>query len=248
MVQKKGSVNYNTDQTKPKPPYATSSTFIVVAPLFVGAGSYLLITRLCLRVLPPSPNRKIFHIPILKLTRIFVSFDVLTLLIQASGSAIAASNNWEGDTVKIGENVLIGGLALQLVTFSFFLVIVWRFHVLVGKEGVNAGAGEGWRKVLWAVYVSCSMIIVSNSLLSPASMFSSSIEDILTSLTSKDPLHLPFDRIRAGYIWIPIHTRMDVLCVRGHSDVTCHCNLLSLASRSVLWCWREKGWEGCGWG
>ena len=63
--------------------------------------------------------------------------------------------------VKIGENVLIGGLALQLATFSFFLLIVWKFHILAKKEGVNPHAGDGWRKVLWAVYISCSMIVVS---------------------------------------------------------------------------------------
>lgn len=126
--------------------------------------------------------------PIRRLTLIFVLCDILTLLVQASGSAIAASNNWEGDMVKIGENVLIGGLALQLVTFSFFLVIVWCFHGLVNKEGIREGAGNRWKKVLWAVYVSCSMIVVSNSL--PTCLRRKKAET--NALKSIDPLHLPF--------------------------------------------------------
>lgn len=89
--------------------------------------------------------------------------DVLTLLVQVSGSAIAASNNWEGEMVRVGENVLIAGLALQLATFSLFLTIVAKFHFLtMGPEGVSAGAGQGWRRILWAVYISSSMIVVSD--------------------------------------------------------------------------------------
>ena len=64
--------------------------------------------------------------------------------------------------VRIGENILIAGLALQLATFSFFFVIVARFHMLAtGSLGVHEGAGNGWKQVLGAVYISSGMIIVS---------------------------------------------------------------------------------------
>lgn len=144
-----------------KGPYATSASLIVLAPLFVGAGDYLLISRLCLRVLP-AHHTHIFRIPVRKLTLIFVLCDILTLLVQCSGTSIAASNDWVGETVQIGENVLIAGLAMQLATFSFFLAIVAKFHMLtLGGEGVSDTAGDGWKRVLMAVYISSSMIIVS---------------------------------------------------------------------------------------
>ncbi|KAH9212355.1 RTA1 like protein-domain-containing protein [Leptodontidium sp. 2 PMI_412] len=140
------------------PLYAVSSSFIVVAPLFVGAGDYLLISRLCLRVLP-SHHTHIFKIPVAKLTRIFVICDIVTLLVQVNGSGIAASNNWEGNTVKIGENVMVAGLAMQLATFSFFFLILAKFHLLT-RRGVNEEAGRGWRGILVAVYFSSGMIII----------------------------------------------------------------------------------------
>jgi hypothetical protein len=132
----------------------------VLAPLFIGAGDYILISRLYGAVQPTRQHR-IFGIPTAKLTRIFVLCDVLSFLVQASGSAIASSGNWKGSAVIIGTDVLIAGLATQVATFAFFMAIVVRFHVLTRRER-DVQAGEKWRKILFAVYVSSILIIVSN--------------------------------------------------------------------------------------
>ena len=66
--------------------------------------------------------------------------------------------------MKIGTDVLIVGLATQVLTFAFFLGIVGRFHILTrGRDGVRSDAGEGWKRVLCAVYISSTLIIVSIS-------------------------------------------------------------------------------------
>jgi hypothetical protein len=148
-----------TKLIKEQPPYAVSSSLIILAPLFIGAGNYLLLSHLCLGVLPSSKTH-IFHIQTAHLTRIFVTCDILTFLIQASGSGIASSGNWKGNTVKIGTDVLIVGLAVQVATFALFMGIVGKFHALTGSE-VREEAGGGWRKVLMAVYISSGLIIVS---------------------------------------------------------------------------------------
>jgi hypothetical protein len=62
--------------------------------------------------------------------------------------------------VKIGTDVLIVGLAVQVATFALFMGIVGRFHALTGR-GVREEARGGWEKVLKAVYVSSGLIIVS---------------------------------------------------------------------------------------
>jgi hypothetical protein len=64
--------------------------------------------------------------------------------------------------VTIGVDVLMVGLGAQLVTIVFFLGVVGRFHVLTKAGNVRTEAGEGWKKVLRAVYVSCCLIIVSS--------------------------------------------------------------------------------------
>ncbi|KAF2273213.1 RTA1-domain-containing protein [Westerdykella ornata] len=140
------------------PSYAVSSTLIIIAPVFVAAGNYLLIGRLIRAVLPPTRHR-IFFIPARFITKAFVLFDILTFLIQASGSAIASSGNWEGDQAATGTNVLIGGLSLQVATFAWFLSIVTRFWWFTRRE-VKDGAPVGWARVLQAIWVSSLLILV----------------------------------------------------------------------------------------
>ncbi|KAF2491019.1 RTA1 like protein [Lophium mytilinum] len=162
----------STKQVTEIPPFAASSTLIILAPIFVAAGNYLLIGRLIRVVLPPpsasatatastSSAKRIFGLRAQHITRIFVGCDVLSCLIQASGSGIASSGNWTGNSAKVGTDVLIAGLSTQVGTFVWFLAIVWRFSVLTKRGGlVVDGAPEGWLKVLWAIYASSALILV----------------------------------------------------------------------------------------
>ena len=63
--------------------------------------------------------------------------------------------------MKIGTNVLIVGLATQVLTFAFFVGVVVRFHILTREGRVREDVGLGWRSVLRAVYISSTLIIVS---------------------------------------------------------------------------------------
>jgi hypothetical protein len=119
----------------------------------------MLVSRLCLTVLP-SHLIRIYGFSTRKLTRIFISADIISFLIQVSGSGIASSGNWEGSNATLGQNVLIAGLATQLATFLFFVGILRRFHQLANTEG-REDAPRGWRKVLHAVYATSALVIVS---------------------------------------------------------------------------------------
>lgn len=144
---------------KPKPPFAVSSTLIIIAPVFVAAGNYLLIGRL-IRAVLSSANHRIFGIPAQLITNVFVSCDILSFLVQASGSGIASSGSWEGNEAKIGTNVLIGGLSTQVATFLWFLAIVFRFWQHTKSE-VRCDAPPGWSRVLQAIWLSSALILVS---------------------------------------------------------------------------------------
>lgn len=65
--------------------------------------------------------------------------------------------------MKIGTDVLIVGLATQIVTFVFFLGIVGRFHQFTREGDLKVEAGTGWRQVLKTVYISSALIIVSSA-------------------------------------------------------------------------------------
>ncbi|TQV98136.1 hypothetical protein V2A60_006181 [Cordyceps javanica] len=139
-------------------PYILTLTLTVLAPVFIAAGNYLLISRLILNVLPPSRHR-ILGIAGRLLTPIFVSFDIVSFLVQGNGSAIASSGNWTGPKEKVGRYTLIGGLLLQLLAFGLFLAVFGRFHFLANRCALPE-APVGWRKVVRAVYISSIAIMI----------------------------------------------------------------------------------------
>lgn len=147
---------YSTQNPQDIGVFATSTSLIVLAPIFVAAGNYLLIGRLIRAVLPPSHHR-IFKIPAQRLTRIYVSFDAVCLCVQSSGSSLASGVAWVGQLADIGIKILLAGLALQVFAFSTYLCILVRFHQLSRSIAVMP---QGWFNVLKAVYISSILILV----------------------------------------------------------------------------------------
>ena len=141
-------------------PFAASLSLVVIAPVFVAAGNYLLIGRLIRAVLAPSTGHRVFGVHGRKLTRIFVFFDILSCFIQSGGSSVASSVEWVGNTANIGVKILIGGLSLQALAFTFFMAIFSRFHYLARNGWVADDAPLGWERVVVAVYTSSLLILV----------------------------------------------------------------------------------------
>ncbi|TDZ67347.1 Protein RTM1 [Colletotrichum trifolii] len=138
--------------------FASSTSLIVLAPIFIAAGNYLLIGRLIRAVLPPT-HHKIFKIPARYLTRVYVSLDIVCMCVQSSGSSLASGVGWTGELADIGINILLAGLALQVLSFSTYLCILLRFHVL-SRSMAEPRAPDGWHKVFRAVSISSSLILV----------------------------------------------------------------------------------------
>ena len=139
-------------------PFVMTLTMTVLAPVFIAAANYMLISRLILAVLP-AEHQRVLKIPGHRLTPIFVCCDIVAFLVQGGGSGIASSNDWTGEEERIGRYVLIAGLSFQFVAFSLFLCVFRRFHVLGNRHEVP-DAPIGWRKLVLAVYVSCILIMV----------------------------------------------------------------------------------------
>ncbi|ATY59599.1 RTA1 domain [Cordyceps militaris] len=139
-------------------PYILTLTLTVLAPVFIAAGNYQLISRLILCVLAPARHR-ILGIPGRLLTPIFVCLDIASFVVQGNGSAVASAGSWTGPREKIGRYMLIGGLLLQLLAFGLFLAVLGRFHFLARRLAVP-DAPAGWRKVVCAVYISSIAIMI----------------------------------------------------------------------------------------
>jgi hypothetical protein len=92
--------------------------------------------------------------------RSFIISDILSFLTQASGSGIASSGDWKGSSKDAGIGVLIAGLALQLVTFAIFLILVIWYHIRILPLSSMDANGSGVRLVLRGTYIAGFFIAV----------------------------------------------------------------------------------------
>lgn len=91
---------------------------LTFAPAFFTAGIYLLLKQFCLTFGPQfSRLRPKFY------TYIFISCDVLSIILQGSGGALSAASQDGDDLLDIGENIMIAGLVFQVVTLLVFAVL-----------------------------------------------------------------------------------------------------------------------------
>ena len=116
---------------------------LTIAPVFLTASIYLTFTRLILLHGPALARFKPQTY-----TYIFIACDILALVLQAAGGALAdtAAN---GGTGQVGIDIMIAGLASQVVSLVAFAGLVADFVWRVRRDGGGAGgrSREALRKM-----------------------------------------------------------------------------------------------------
>ncbi|SMY25372.1 unnamed protein product [Zymoseptoria tritici ST99CH_1A5] len=126
-------------------PYIIQSILLLVAPALFAASIYMELARIVLLV---DGDHALF-IRRRWLTRIFVSGDVLSFLVQASGGGLLAASS---DSVRTGENLILVGLALQIIIFGFFVIAGAIFHFRIRKAPTLKGQSLPYQKHMWSLY------------------------------------------------------------------------------------------------
>ncbi|KAK0635776.1 RTA1 like protein-domain-containing protein [Bombardia bombarda] len=139
-------------------------TTLIIAPTFFAAAMYVLlgtlITLLGRDTSMMSP--KLYTI-------IFCTCDVISLVVQAVGGALAAdaADKIDGDT-KQGTNIMVAGIVFQLFTMTVFAVLVMDFlrrvykrerHDKRGNQGASA-LSRPMKLVLAALFVAFVVIYI----------------------------------------------------------------------------------------
>ncbi|ERS98135.1 uncharacterized protein SPSK_06497 [Sporothrix schenckii 1099-18] len=104
-------------------PYILQSLTLLLGPTLLAASIYMTLGRLVrfLQAEQYSPIRTTW------LTKIFVTGDVLSFLTQGGGGGIIAQAK-TADKVSLGENVILGGLILQILFFGVFMAVTVVVH------------------------------------------------------------------------------------------------------------------------
>ncbi|KAK0387872.1 hypothetical protein NLU13_4117 [Sarocladium strictum] len=102
---------------------------LTIGPAFMAAGVYLCLRRI-VAVFGPENSR----IPPAYYTRIFIPCDVVALVFQAVGGALASIASSDHTSVDTGSNIMIVGLTFQVATILGFITASTDFAVRVYRR------------------------------------------------------------------------------------------------------------------
>ena len=89
--------------------------------------------------------------------RVFVSSDVLCLVIQGAAGALLSSQN--ATSQKLGRNIILAGLALQLVFYAVFAVVT---HQLRARPEFNLHRIKSIRGLYIELYATIGLLFIRN--------------------------------------------------------------------------------------
>ena len=133
-------------------PYSVQSVFILLGPVLFAASVYMTLGR----IIRSTGGEKYSLIPVKWLTVTFVSSDVISFLVQGTGSGMMAMGESIASTAK---GITIAGLAIQLVMFGLFIVTSIVFEKRMDRFSPGAGTSS-WKKHLFALYAISGLILV----------------------------------------------------------------------------------------
>ncbi|RYO91205.1 hypothetical protein DL764_008311 [Monosporascus ibericus] len=137
-------------------PYVLQTILILIAAAMFAASIYMVLGRL-VRLLEAE---HLAFIPVRWTSKIFVTADVISILMQGAGGAMLAIAETP-DAFKTGENIIIGGLFVQLAGFGVFIAVAGVFYARITKNPTRAAdtVDVPWRSFLWVMFGSTALIL-----------------------------------------------------------------------------------------
>ncbi|KAF7871628.1 hypothetical protein EAF04_003735 [Stromatinia cepivora] len=137
-------------------PYIMQSLLILLAPAFFAASIYMVLGRII--VLTDGEQYSVIRAK--WLTKIFVTGDVLSFLMQSAGGGLLASTT-SASGVQTGEHIITVGLVVQVLFFAFFIVTAGLFHFRIMREnGGSAASTVPWQQYLMILYLASTFIMI----------------------------------------------------------------------------------------
>ncbi|KAL4975929.1 RTA1 like protein-domain-containing protein [Aspergillus desertorum] len=134
-------------------PYIMQSVLLLVAPALFAASIYMYLGRIIVLV----RGEKFSIIRVSWMTKVFVAGDVLSFLMQSSGAGILVTNSQQ-----TGENIIVGGLFVQIIFFGFFVICSFIFQRRISSKSTALGNASTtpWLKHFYALYGSSILILI----------------------------------------------------------------------------------------
>ena len=92
------------------------------------------------------------------ISKIYITIDIASFVCQIMGTAAQASG---AEGAKKGMQIVMWGLAIQLIAFAFFLAMTTILHqrLLRVPTATSQRSNVPWERVVWILYVVSTLII-----------------------------------------------------------------------------------------
>jgi hypothetical protein len=139
-------------------PYVVQSAFILLPPALFAATIYM-----CLgRVITLLDGDRFSPIKASRLTKVFVSADILSFLVQGGSSGLFVLAFQNALFGQLGKGLVVGGLVMQLISFALFGLTAILFHSRLTKAPTSRSyhVDGSWIRTMHMLYGVSSLIIM----------------------------------------------------------------------------------------
>ncbi|KAJ5638832.1 hypothetical protein N7528_001222 [Penicillium herquei] len=138
-------------------PYVAQELFLLLAPSLFAASIYMILGRI-IRLLNGGSNSLVRPS---WLTKIFVTGDVVSFLMQCGGGGMLSSSKTASGQ-KLGQDVIVAGLIVQIISFGFFIVVSAVFHrrMLATPMHLMVKTNIPWTRYMKVLYCASALIMV----------------------------------------------------------------------------------------
>ncbi|ORY06504.1 RTA1 like protein-domain-containing protein [Clohesyomyces aquaticus] len=138
-------------------PFIMQTLLLLLAPALFAASVYMILGRIILL----TNGEPYALIRSSWLTKIFVTGDVLSFLMQGAGGGMMSSAKKDPSKIKLGERVIIIGLFAQIFFFGFFVVVAVSFQIRARQHLATLNSTLlPWKKFLNVLYVTSALILI----------------------------------------------------------------------------------------
>lgn len=137
--------------------YVMETLLLFLAPTLFAASMYMTFTR----IIRLTDSQKHSLLPTQWLTKIFVSGDLISFLLQAIGGGLHASANTL-EQENQGRYLVIAGLIIQLVTFCIFIMLAVVFYARMRQAPTMTSEtlNTSWKRHIVLVVTACDLILI----------------------------------------------------------------------------------------
>jgi hypothetical protein len=123
---------------------------LIISPAFVSAGLYLTLKHIVINF-----GESWSRLPPVWYTRIFITGDILSLVLQGAGGGIAATADDGSDLQDIGSNLMVAGVVLQVVVLFCFgaLLVEYTLRTYRRRDQLSAAAMTLFHKTSFRCFI-----------------------------------------------------------------------------------------------